>query len=65
MAKSKKIGVGSQVIIPAGSKVTVRGQTTKRQEDSIVTVRKLDQTRAGNLKVTWKSNGYMASTVLK
>lgn len=65
MAKAKKIVVGSQVVIPAGSRVTVRGNTVKRQDDAIVTVRKLDTTRAGNLKVTWKSNGYMASTVLK
>ncbi len=65
MAKSKQIKVGSRVTIPAGSKVTVRGQTVKRQAESVVTVRNIEQTRQGNLAVEWKSNGYKARTVLK
>ena len=65
MAKSKKITVGSQVVIPAGSKVTTRGTTVKRQSDTVVTVRNLETTRTGNLAVEWKSNGYKARTVLK
>ncbi len=65
MAKAKKIQVGSQVTIPAGSKVTVRGQTFKRQTESVVTVRNVEPTRTGNLAIEWKSNGYKARTVLK
>jgi hypothetical protein len=62
---SKKIKVGSSVIIPAGTKVTRQGEVTKRTTESVVTIRRLEHTKAGNPKVTWKSNGYMATAILK
>ena len=65
MTKAKKITVGSQVTIPAGTQITVRGEKTKRQTSSQVTVRRLDFTKTGNTRVSWKSNGYMATAILK
>ena len=62
---TKKLKIGSKVTIPAGSRVTSRGETTKRLAATEVTVRKLEFTKTGNPKVTWKSNGFMATTVLK
>ncbi len=62
---SKKIKVGSMVVVPAGTKVTRQGEVTKRTSDAVVTVRHLEYTRAGNPKVTWKSNGFMATAILK
>lgn len=59
------ITTGSRVVIPAGTKVTVNGATTKRTHESFVTVRGVTYTRAGNAKVTWKSNGYKATAILK
>lgn len=64
MAKATQIKVGKQVTIPAGTKVTVNGQAKKRQADSLVTVRNIETTRTGNLKVTWKSHGYKATAIL-
>ena len=63
--KSNKLEVGCQVIIPEGTKVTTRGNTTRRENPAIVTVRQLEYTRAGNPKVTWKSAGYAATAILK
>lgn len=65
MAKSKRLSVGSTVTIPAGTRVTSRGQTTRRDSDSIVTIRNIETTKSGNMKVFWKSNGYRASAILK
>ena len=69
MSKSNRstprIAIGRQVTIPAGTRVTRAGVTTKRSSDSTVTVRNLEQTRAGNPKIYWKSNGLMAYAVLK
>lgn len=55
----------NRVTIKAGTRVTVRGVTTKRTSDTTVTVRRTEKTRAGNTKVYWKSMGYIASAVLK
>ena len=65
MGKTTKIAVGRQVTIPAGTKVTRAGSTTKRSLDSTVTVRSVEYTRSGNPKIYWKSNGLRASAVLK
>ena len=64
MAKTE-IAVGRQVTIPAGTRVTIRGERATRTTDSTVTIRDIETTRAGNTKVYWKSNGYRASAVLK
>jgi hypothetical protein len=63
MAKTKNL-VGKTVTIPAGTKVTVQGTTAKRATAATVTVRAQAETRTGT-KITWKSNGYMATAVLK
>jgi hypothetical protein len=65
MAKNNRISVGRQVTIPAGTRVTRAGITQTRQTPSIVTVRAMETTRAGNPKIYWKSNGLRASAVLK
>lgn len=65
MAKAKKLKVGAQVLIPAGTQVYTQGARTKRERDSIVTIRALEQTSYGNTRIVWKSHGYRASTVLK
>jgi hypothetical protein len=65
MASNKKIAVGRQVTIPAGTRVTRNGVTTKRVQDSVVTVRAVEFTRNGNPKIYWKSHGLSASAVLK
>lgn len=62
---AKKIQVGRQVTIPAGTRVTRAGQTSSRTSDSKVTVRAVEYTRTGNPKIYWKSNGLRASAVLK
>lgn len=62
---TKQIRVGSKVTIPAGSQVTCRGEKSKRSVPSTVTVRAVEFTKAGNPKITWKSCGYMATTILK
>lgn len=62
---AKKIQVGRQVTIPAGTRVTRDGQTSSRSSQSTVTVRAVEYTRSGNPKVYWKSNGLRASAVLK
>jgi hypothetical protein len=62
---AKKIRVGNQVTLPAGTRVTINGETTRRIRDTVVTVRDIEQTRTGNTKVIWKSMGYRASAVLK
>ena len=62
---AKKILVGRQVTIPAGTRVTRDGQTATRSTPAIVTVRAVEYTRAGNPKIYWKSNGLRASAVLK
>ena len=62
---ASKIKVGSKVTIPAGTKVTVRGEQVKRTMDTTVTVRDIEYTRAGNPKISWKSCGYRATAVLK
>lgn len=58
------IRTGRKVTIPAGTRVTRLGQTSKRTQDSKVTVRSVEQTKAGRTKVTWKSHGYLATAVL-
>ena len=62
---AKKIQVGRQVTIPAGTRVTRDGQTSTRSSESTVTVRAVEYTRTGNPKIYWKSNGLRASAVLK
>lgn len=62
---AKKIQVGRQVTIPAGTRVTRDGQTATRSSESTVTVRAVEYTRTGNPKIYWKSNGLRASAVLK
>lgn len=65
MARSSKITAGRQVTIPAGTRVTRAGITSRRSNPSTVTVRSVEFTRAGNPKISWKSNGLRASAVLK
>lgn len=65
MAKTKKLQVGNTVIIPRGTKVTTCGNTVRRANDAVVTARKVEFTKAGNPKITWKSNGYLATAILK
>lgn len=57
--------VGKRVLVPAGVKVTSRGKVTTRKTNSIVTVRSVKTTQAGNVKIEWKSCGYTASAILK
>ena len=59
------IPVGTQILLPAGTRVTVNGTTVRRHRDAIVTVRRVSRTRTGAPRITWKSNGYMASAILK
>jgi hypothetical protein len=61
----EKICVGNRVKLPAGTRVTTKGKTTRRIRGTTVTVRDIEKTRAGNTKVIWKSMGYRASAVLK
>ena len=56
--------IGKQVTIPAGTKVTRLGTTSKRSVQTTITVRAQEITRTGKTKVFWKSNGYMACAVL-
>jgi hypothetical protein len=63
--KTRSVDVGSVIEIPAGTKVRCNGEVQKRDHLTRVKVRKIETTKAGNLKVFWKSNGYEASTVLK
>ena len=65
MTKSSKITTGRQVTIPAGTRVTRNGVTTRRTSPSTVTIRAVEFTRSGNPKIYWKSNGLRASAVLK
>lgn len=58
------IRTGRKVTIPAGTRVTRLGQTSKRTQDSQVTVRSVEQTKTGKTKIYWKSHGYLASAVL-
>jgi len=58
------IRTGRKVTIPAGTRVTRLGQTSKRTQDSQVTVRSIEQTKTGKTKIYWKSHGYLASAVL-
>ena len=60
-----KIAIGSKVTIPAGTLVIRNGERSKRARDTQVTVRHVETTRAGNFKVTWKSDGIMATACLK
>lgn len=61
---AKKITVGSQIAIPAGTRVTRLGVTSKRAVDTTVTVREVAVTRTGKTRVFWKSHGYLASAVI-
>lgn len=63
--KLNKLAVGSLVVIPEGTKVTTRGNTVTRENSTIVTVRNVEYTRAGNPIVFWKSCGYKAKAILK
>jgi len=56
--------VGRQIVIPAGTKVNRLGVTAKRTSESVVTVRRTEQTRTGKTRIFWKSCGYPASTVI-
>lgn len=58
------IKAGRKVTIPAGTRVTCLGQTSKRTQDSQVTVRSVEQTRAGKTKISWKSMGYKATAII-
>lgn len=58
------IRTGRKVTIPAGTRVTRQGETSKRSIDSLVTVRAVEQTKTGKTKIFWKSHGYLASAVL-
>jgi len=62
---NQNINPGYQMNIPAGAKVTNRGRTTKRARNSVVTVRKVELTKAGNKKVFWESYGNLAYTILR
>jgi|GEM_PF-2416730 len=64
MSNTTVVTTGSKVTIPAGTRVSRRGQTVRRDLTTRVTVRKVEKTRAGRTKVYWKSNGYRASAVL-
>jgi hypothetical protein len=64
MSNASVIAAGSKVTVQAGSRVTRRGTTARRDFSTVVTVRKVEKTRAGRTKIYWKSNGYRASTVL-
>ena len=61
----RKIRIGKQVTIPAGTRVTRQGETTKRGRPTNVTVRNVETTRNGAQKIYWKSNGYRAYATLK
>lgn len=65
MAKTTKLAVGSRVTIPAGTRVTTQGEIVKRTVDTMVTVRDISFTKTGNPRISWKSNGYRATAVLK
>lgn len=59
------MNIGQKVTIPAGTKVTCQGEVSKREVATMVTLRHVETTRAGNYKVTWKSRGYAATAILK
>lgn len=61
---AKPLSVGSKVVIPAGTKVTRAGQTSKRATASKVTVKDIKTTKTGKTKVAWKSHGIIATAIL-
>lgn len=64
MSNTTVVTTGSKVTIPAGTRVSRRGSTARRDFSTVVTVRKVEKTRAGRTKVYWKSHGYRASAIL-
>lgn len=56
---------GRSVTIPAGTIVKREGITSKRKTASTVTVRKHEPARDGKTRVYWKSNGVIASALIK
>lgn len=58
------IRTGRKVTVPAGTRVTRQGETSKRSTDRLVTVRAVEQTKSGKTKIFWKSMGYLASAIL-
>ena len=61
---AKTLSVGSKIVIPAGTKVTRAGQTTKRSVNTQVTVRDIQTTKTGKTKVSWKSHGILATATI-
>jgi len=59
------IYTGRQITIPAGTLVKREGQATKRKTSSVVTVRRHEPARDGKTRVFWKSNGVIASALVK
>jgi hypothetical protein len=63
MAKAKNY-VGKSLTIKAGTKVSRLGSTSKRDVDTVVTIRGQEPARGGKTRVFWKSHGYRASTLI-
>ena len=55
--------VGRRLTIKAGSYVTRGGVTTRRNTTSRVTVR-TQEARNGRIRVSWKSHGVRATTLI-
>ncbi len=63
MTKNKNY-VGKEVVIDAGTKVRTQGIVEKQQMRTVVRVRSQEPTRSGKVRISWKRNGYAASTII-
>ncbi|TFH08563.1 MAG: hypothetical protein E4H14_06210 [Candidatus Thorarchaeota archaeon] len=61
---AKKNYVGKTLKIKEGTRVTRAGRTSARKTESLVTVRSQELARGGKIRVSWKSHGVTASTLI-
>lgn len=60
-----KTYIGKTIKIKAGTTVNRAGESAKRAADAVVTVRGQKTTQSGQTRVYWKSNGVIASAIVK
>lgn len=63
--KVQQLTAGSKVSIPEGTKIKTADGEIKADRAFVVTVQKVEYTRAGNPKVTWKGHRSMKTAILK
>jgi hypothetical protein len=56
--------IGKQLPLKAGTKVRTQGVIETQQRDTVITVRSVERARNNKTRITWKRDGYAATTLV-